>query len=159
MNVVDTLDRDTCLFSAGVGRSGTFIALDALLQMVHCQDTLDVLQFTYRMRFNVLLVIHPSPPSLSLFLRQNRVYMIQTVDQYVFLYRALIEGIVTMKTHISLSEWINTGKVHLDIQNHYQVRHTGHSLHLPCARQTDSRTTPVDHFLFVSRCHGLDQSE
>jgi len=38
------------LFSAGVGRSGTFIALDALLEMVQSQDTIDILEFTYRMR-------------------------------------------------------------------------------------------------------------
>ena len=38
------------LFSAGVGRSGTFIALDALLETAEHQDTLDVLDFTHRMR-------------------------------------------------------------------------------------------------------------
>jgi protein tyrosine phosphatase len=38
------------LFSAGVGRSGTFIALDALLEMAQSQDTIDILEFTYRMR-------------------------------------------------------------------------------------------------------------
>jgi netrin-G3 ligand len=36
--------------SAGVGRSGTFIALDALLEMVKSQDILDILEFTHRMR-------------------------------------------------------------------------------------------------------------
>jgi len=36
--------------SAGVGRSGTFIALDALLEMVKSQDTLDILEFTHRIR-------------------------------------------------------------------------------------------------------------
>jgi len=38
------------LFSAGVGRSGTFIALDALLETAEYQDTIDILDFTYRMR-------------------------------------------------------------------------------------------------------------
>ena len=65
MDVVDSLDDETYLLSAGVGRSGTFIALDALLQMVPCQETLDVLQFTYRMRFKALLVIHSSPSLFS----------------------------------------------------------------------------------------------
>ena len=36
--------------SAGVGRSGTFIALDALLEAAEHQDTIDILDFTYRMR-------------------------------------------------------------------------------------------------------------
>jgi protein tyrosine phosphatase len=38
------------LFSAGVGRSGTFIALDALLETAEYQDTIDILDFTHRMR-------------------------------------------------------------------------------------------------------------
>jgi len=38
------------IFSAGVGRSGTFIALDALLEMIKSQDTIDILEFTHRMR-------------------------------------------------------------------------------------------------------------
>ena len=54
--------------------------------------------------------------------RQNRVYMIQTVDQYVFLYRALIEGILTMNTNISLQEFMITRKVHMDIKDQYKVR-------------------------------------
>ena len=37
-------------FSAGVGRSGTFIALDALLETAEHQDTIDILDFTHRMR-------------------------------------------------------------------------------------------------------------
>ena len=37
-------------FSAGVGRSGTFIALDSLLEAAEHEDTLDALDFTYRMR-------------------------------------------------------------------------------------------------------------
>ncbi|CAF4865180.1 unnamed protein product, partial [Rotaria magnacalcarata] len=35
---------------AGVGRSGTFIALDALLEKAKHQDTIDILEFTHRMR-------------------------------------------------------------------------------------------------------------
>lgn len=38
------------LSSAGVGRSGTFIALDALLETAEHRDTVDVLDFTHRMR-------------------------------------------------------------------------------------------------------------
>ena len=36
--------------SAGVGRSGTFIALDALLEAAEHQETIDVLDFTHQMR-------------------------------------------------------------------------------------------------------------
>jgi hypothetical protein len=48
--------------------------------------------------------------------------MIQTVDQYVFLYRALIEGILTMYTYISLQEFMITRKVYMDIKDQYKVR-------------------------------------
>jgi hypothetical protein len=48
--------------------------------------------------------------------------MIQTVDQYVFLYRALNEGIVTMNTYISLQEFIITRKLYVDIKDQYKVR-------------------------------------
>ncbi|UJR34076.1 hypothetical protein I4U23_021486 [Adineta vaga] len=88
--------------SAGVGRSGTFIALDALLEQAEHQDTLDILEFTHRMR-------------------QNRVYMIQTVEQYVFLYRTIIEGIVTMDTNVSLSEYTMTKKLRMDTKNQYKL--------------------------------------
>lgn len=47
--------------------------------------------------------------------------MIQTVDQYVFLYRALIEGILTMKTSVPLQEFMITRKVYLDIKDQYKV--------------------------------------
>ncbi|CAF1627230.1 unnamed protein product, partial [Adineta ricciae] len=88
--------------SAGVGRSGTFIALDALLEMSIYEDTIDILEFTHRMR-------------------QNRVYMIQTVGQYVFLYRALIEGILTLNASISLPEFMTTRRVHMDIKDQYRL--------------------------------------
>lgn len=42
--------KNRLVFSAGVGRSGTFIALDALLEAAERQETIDVLEFTHRMR-------------------------------------------------------------------------------------------------------------
>ena len=48
--------------------------------------------------------------------------MIQTVDQYVFLYRTLIEGILTMDTNISLQEYLTTKKLRMDIKNQYKVK-------------------------------------
>ena len=54
--------------------------------------------------------------------RQNRVYMIQTVDQYVFLYRTLIEGILSMDTNISLQEYLTTRKLRLDPKSQYKVK-------------------------------------
>ena len=48
--------------------------------------------------------------------------MIQTVGQYVFLYRALIEGILALNASISLPEFMTTRRVHMDIKDQYRVR-------------------------------------
>jgi hypothetical protein len=48
--------------------------------------------------------------------------MIQTVEQYVFLYRALIEGILTMDANISLHEYLTTKKLRMDAKSQYKVR-------------------------------------
>jgi hypothetical protein len=47
--------------------------------------------------------------------------MIQTADQYVFLYRTLIEGILTMDTNISLQEYLSTKKLRMDTKSQYKV--------------------------------------
>jgi hypothetical protein len=48
--------------------------------------------------------------------------MIQTADQYVFLYRTLIEGILTMDTNILLQEYLTTKKLRVDTKSQYKVR-------------------------------------
>ncbi|XP_078574744.1 receptor-type tyrosine-protein phosphatase S-like [Branchiostoma floridae x Branchiostoma japonicum] len=58
--------------SAGVGRSGTFIAIEAMQEMMAAEGRVDVHGFIGQMR-------------------HNRHSMVQTVDQYVFIYRALLE--------------------------------------------------------------------
>lgn len=57
--------------SAGVGRTGTFIALDTLLHQLDRQDFIDVFGVVYKLRL-------------------NRLCMVQTESQYVFLYRSMI---------------------------------------------------------------------
>lgn len=47
--------------------------------------------------------------------------MIQTADQYVFLYRAIVEGILTMNTCVSLREFMITRKLNMDIKDQYKV--------------------------------------
>ena len=49
----------TCFFSAGVGRSGTFVVLDTLLQRIKTQDTVDIFGAVSE-------------------LRKDRVWMVQT---------------------------------------------------------------------------------
>ncbi|GIX66849.1 receptor-type tyrosine-protein phosphatase U [Caerostris extrusa] len=58
--------------SAGVGRSGTVMVLDSAIEMSLAEGRVDVLGILYRMR-------------------QQRINLIETVEQYTFVYRALVE--------------------------------------------------------------------
>ncbi|XP_042329713.1 receptor-type tyrosine-protein phosphatase H [Sceloporus undulatus] len=60
--------------SAGVGRTGTFIALDSMLRQAQEEGQMGVFSFVQR-------------------LRMNRPLMIQTESQYIFLHQCLLEGI------------------------------------------------------------------
>ncbi|XP_052244297.1 receptor-type tyrosine-protein phosphatase F-like [Dreissena polymorpha] len=56
--------------SAGVGRTGTFIAVDHLLQYIRNHDTVNIYQ-------------------LVLDMREHRVNMVQTEDQFIYIYECL----------------------------------------------------------------------
>lgn len=45
------------LFSAGVGRTGTFIAIDTLLQQLDRQNFLDVFEVVYKLRLNRVCMV------------------------------------------------------------------------------------------------------
>ncbi|XP_041563827.1 tyrosine-protein phosphatase 10D isoform X3 [Drosophila elegans] len=57
--------------SAGVGRSGTFIALDRILQHIHKSDYVDIFGIVFAMR-------------------KERVFMVQTEQQYVCIHQCLL---------------------------------------------------------------------
>ncbi|XP_031988923.1 receptor-type tyrosine-protein phosphatase V-like isoform X1 [Corvus moneduloides] len=61
--------------SAGVGRTGTFIALDRLLQQMKQEKVVDIFGVVYA-------------------LRMNRYLMIQTLSQYIFLHSCILEKIL-----------------------------------------------------------------
>ena len=54
--------------SAGVGRSGTFIALDRILQTILRSDVVDIFGIVYEMR-------------------KERVWMVQTEQQYICIHQ------------------------------------------------------------------------
>uniref|UniRef100_A0A8C9FSF1 protein-tyrosine-phosphatase n=1 Tax=Pavo cristatus TaxID=9049 RepID=A0A8C9FSF1_PAVCR len=61
--------------SAGIGRTGTFIALDFLLKMAKAEGKVDVFHCVQK-------------------LREQRICMVQTKEQYAFLYEVLLEGLL-----------------------------------------------------------------
>uniref|UniRef100_A0A8C9MUY5 protein-tyrosine-phosphatase n=1 Tax=Serinus canaria TaxID=9135 RepID=A0A8C9MUY5_SERCA len=61
--------------SAGVGRTGTFIALDRLLQQMRQEKVVDIFGVVYS-------------------LRMNRYLMIQTLSQYIFLHSCILDKIL-----------------------------------------------------------------
>ncbi|XP_071799173.1 receptor-type tyrosine-protein phosphatase T-like [Asterias amurensis] len=71
--------------SAGVGRTGTFITLDAMLDQAKKEGKIDVLKFVADMR-------------------DRRIKMVQTQDQYMFIFDALLEAFVFGQTWISVDD-------------------------------------------------------
>ncbi|XP_041041319.1 receptor-type tyrosine-protein phosphatase kappa-like [Carcharodon carcharias] len=71
--------------SAGVGRTGTFIAVDYLLKMAEEEGKVNVFQCVEKMR-------------------TKRSNMVQTQDQYKFIYLVLLEALMFGDTSISLKE-------------------------------------------------------
>ncbi|XP_068095573.1 receptor-type tyrosine-protein phosphatase F isoform X11 [Hyperolius riggenbachi] len=67
--------------SAGVGRTGCFIVIDAMLERVKLEKTVDIYgQVTC--------------------MRSQRNYMVQTEDQYVFIHEALLEAVLCGNTEV-----------------------------------------------------------
>ena len=71
--------------SAGVGRTGTFIVVDAMLQRITAEKTVDVFGYVSS-------------------LRRNRNLMVQVEQQYVFIHEALLEAIHSGYTEVQAME-------------------------------------------------------
>ena len=67
--------------SAGVGRSGAYIVIDAMLDRIRQERTLDVYGHVTC-------------------LRAQRNYMVQTEDQYIFIHDAILEAVQSGNTEI-----------------------------------------------------------
>ncbi|XP_078658332.1 receptor-type tyrosine-protein phosphatase S-like [Branchiostoma floridae x Branchiostoma belcheri] len=78
--------------SAGVGRTGTFITMDAMLEMMAEEGKVDVFGFVSKTR-------------------QSRSQMVQAEAQYIFIYRALLEQYLYGDTEVEVAS------IHRHLQN------------------------------------------
>nr|XP_027202384.1 tyrosine-protein phosphatase Lar-like isoform X2 [Dermatophagoides pteronyssinus] len=68
--------------SAGVGRSGCYIVIDSMLDRIKCEDTIDIYGHVTC-------------------LRAQRNYMVQTEDQYIFIYDSVLEAVIAGNTEVT----------------------------------------------------------
>ncbi|KAL3867989.1 hypothetical protein ACJMK2_040830, partial [Sinanodonta woodiana] len=89
--------------SAGIGRTGTYIALDYLLEQAEEVDYINVVKCLET-------------------IRKQRVNLVQTLGQYIFLHEALLEALTCTTLAVSTSEFQETHKKLTEIDKNTRKR-------------------------------------